>query len=89
MQTAAQSAITASSLKFRADGTDYVAGDEREYRVIRRGVCIGTVSPDWQPSAREGGEPVAAWCFRADTGECGFGRTRAAAVLNAYPLPAV
>ena len=71
------------SLRFDLIGDGYVAGDERHYDVLHRGVCIGTVEPSWTVGRSEG-SIVEGWHFGHYDGRIGFGRTRAAAVAAAF-----
>lgn len=73
----------AKGLKFRLTGSDYLPGDDREYAVLYQGREIGTVGIDWLPSSVPG-EPVRGFSYAGWDNRGGMGRTRAAAVLDAY-----
>lgn len=78
------------SLQFSLIGSpsDYVAGDDRAYDVLSRGLSIGIVEPGWRPNAIPEAEPVRCWDFRSCDGtKSGQGATRADAVLDAYAEP--
>jgi hypothetical protein len=74
---------SAKSLRFVADGHDYVAGDERTYSVIFRGTVVGTVERTYLVGATED-DSILGWGFRGRGDAWGEGRTRAAAVLAAF-----
>lgn len=72
-------APSARSLRFVVDGRDYIAGDDRAYDVYHHGVHLGMVEPGF---GFEGGR---VWDFSSDRdNRRGSGRTRAAAVRDAY-----
>lgn len=75
----------ARRLTFRLDGSGYVAGDERAYEVVHRGLTIGLVERAWVPAATPGAEPLHGWWFVSNDGSRrGLGLTRAAAVLEGW-----
>lgn len=85
MTSTAASSINAARLRFEVAGSGYLPGDDRPYDVWHGGRLLGVVEKDWAPAARPGGDLVAVWNFRsADHARIGQGRTRAAAVLDAF-----
>lgn len=80
-------------LKFRSDGREYEAGDERCYVAVYRGVSIGHVESMELPVGDREGDFAKGWVFSGRTLDgrpvCGEGRTRAAAVAAALAVPAV
>lgn len=85
MENTATIAPSARSLKFRLIGSpaDFMAGDDRSYDVFYRGQHIGEVGNDYVPTSIEG-EPARGFSYAGIDGRTGMGRTRAAAVLDAY-----
>lgn len=78
---------TAKSLRFELFGSpsDYVAGDDRSYEVLHRGIVIGSVEPTFLLAATPGEQGPRGWYFRhARTNAYGEGLTRAAAVLASW-----
>lgn len=69
----------ARALRFVPDGRDYALGDDRCYDVLEHGVAIGVVERGW---GFEGGK---IWDYSSTDGTYkGSGRSRVAAVQNAY-----